>query len=489
MNIQINKNSLTPIYKQIKNIIKEKIVTGELAPGFRLPSERKLSQTLQIHRNTVVKAYEELIEDGLIFPSRKKPMGYFVGSENDQEEIINQLTQNGYSPLNRVVKPDFLHSYNQFNKIYIDSYKEKQINMAGMLLNDEVTPVSSIKKIMEEIRKDDSLLPFSYCEPQGAYALRKSIVNMLDKRNISVMPQNIQILSETYQAINLIVETYMKKGEVVLVEEPISADITGVFTNAGAKVVTVPRTRDGIDIPLLEKVILRHHPKLIYTMPDGQNPTGSVLSLENRKALIACANKYSIPILEEGYLAEFNYDDKRIPSLFALDYSNSVIYLDTSQLSFYLGARIAYMAAPENVIESCRQIVEKDQFFINTLSQYMWSRYIDEGYYDKQLAFLKDYYRKKRDLLCGELSKISEISFEKPETGLLVWCRLPNNIDENQLFYRAKKQGLLFMPGYLFFPYGNQGETHLRLSFSGISDEEIVDGVKILKQVIDSCKK
>ena len=90
--------------------------------------------------------------------------------------------------------------------------------------------------------------------------------------------------------------------------------------------------------------------------------------------------------------------------------------------------------------------------------------------------------------MCHELQKIPNIFFEKPEAGLLIWCQLPKNINEKQLFYRAEKNGLLIMPGYLFYPYGNHGENHFRLSFSDVTDQEIIEGISILKKTLLECQ-
>ena len=239
-------------------------------------------------------------------------------------------------------------------------------------------------------------------------------------------------------------------------------------------------------IDILENLVKLYRPKLIYTMPDFQNLSTCVMSVEKRKRLLKCAYEYNIPIVEDDSLNVWDYNELYLPRLFSLDTSDSVIYIDSFNLSFFPGARIGYMVAPDNVIQTYSKIINKDQLFLNSMSQYLWARFYEKGYYTKYQRFLIDFYRKKRDLMREELSKIPGILFEVPQGGLVYWIKLPEYLNDRQIASAAERKGLFLMPGHTFFVEGGRGDSYLWLSFSSVSDEQIVKGCSILRNIIEA---
>ena len=145
---------------------------------------------------------------------------------------------------------------------------------------------------------------------------------------------------------------------------------------------------------------------------------------------------------------------------------------------------MGYIVAPDNVIKTYRRIINKDQLFLNSLSQYMWARFFEKGYYDRHREFLADFYRHKRDLMCEALSGIPGLSFSVPMGGLVIWVRLPEHLNDRQITAAAERKGVLLMPGNTFFTEGSKGEAYLRISFSSVRDEEITEGVRRLGELI-----
>ena len=128
--------------------------------------------------------------------------------------------------------------------------------------------------------------------------------------------------------------------------------------------------------------------------------------------------------------------------------------------------------------------------FVSNMGAYMISEYIERGFFAEHTKRLAAYYSQKLDLLCSQLDQIEQkgITYQKPQGGILLWCTLDENINERKLFLAAKEKGVLMMPGFLFYPYGYQGRGHIRLCFSNVSDQEIVDGVRLLGEAIDQVK-
>lgn len=489
MEIQLNRSSATPLYQQLRNKIRDQILSGQVPNGFKLPSERQLVEKLAVHRNTVKKAYEMLISEGLVYSSAKAPRGYFV--KNGLAEASPDSPQEGkraFSSLDKNFNYHFLGMQNTFQRLYNSCYLSDSIPFAGVLVNRDALPLHYLQEILREISREDSLEPYWFCDPQGTEAFRAALTDMLFEQNIYVRPQNIQVISETYEALSNIAFMYLKEGDYAVVEEPALPAIVNILLHTGAHVLFVPVEKDGMRMDILENLVKRYHPRLIYTMPDFHNPSTCTMSIEKRKQLLKCAFENNIPIVEDDSLKDFNYEGIRYPRLFSMDTFGSVIYIDSFNLSFFPGARIGYMVAPDNVIHTYRKIINKDQLFLGSMSQYMWTRFYEKGYYEEHRKFLLDFYRKKRDLMEEALREIPGLSFETPKGGLVFWIRLPENVNDRQVTAAAERRGLLLMPGNTFFVEGSRGESYLRLSFSSASDEEIVKGCSILKEIIESCR-
>ena len=489
MEIQLKKNSTTPLYKQIRNTIRSQILSGQLSDGFKLPSERQLVEKLGVHRNTVKKAYEMLIHEGLVYASVKAPRGYFVrNSPFEVKPDGKPDTRKAFSSLDKNFNYHFLGTQNTFQRLYNSSYLSDSISFAGVLVNKETLPLPYLHEIMDEITSGHDLEPFWFCDPQGTERMRACLASLLFGRKIYVQPQNIQIITETYEALSKIAFMYLKEGDFAIVEEPVMPAIVNILLHTGAHVLFVPVEKDGIQIEILENLVERYRPKLIYSMPNFHNPSAAVMSLEKRKRLLQCALSHNIPIVEDDSLFDFNYSGITLPSLYSMDRTNSVIYIDSFNLSFFPGARVGYIVAPDNVIKTYRRIVNKDQMFLNSLSQYMWARFFEKGYYEKHRQFLIDFYRKKRDLMCSALSCIPGLSFSVPDGGLVIWIRLPEYTNDRQIAAAAERTGLLLMPGNTFFAEGSHGESYIRVSYSSVTDEEIAEGCRRMAEVLNSCR-
>lgn len=487
MDIILNRTSTTPLYLQLRNQIREHILSGELPEHFKLPSERNMAARLCVHRNTVIKAYEALIAEGLIISSRQSPRGYFVERKVSCEDKEGfSAVPESFSSLDKNMNYHFIHAQNQFEKLYHSSYNTDCISFAGVLIAPQVLPLDYLREIFREIVVGNTSEPFWFCDSQGTERLRNAISEALFERNIYVRPREVQIVSETYEAVSNLAFMYLRPGDYVLIEEPACPAIANIFLHVKARILSVPIEQDGIRVDILEHYVEKYRPKLIYTMPNYQNPSTCTMGIEARRRLLSCALSYHIPVIEDDSQYDFYYGSTRLPSLYTMDQSNSVIYLDTANLSCYPGARLAFFVAPGNVIQTYRRIVNKDQMFLNSIGQYVWARFYEKGYYQEHTRFLRDFYEKKRELMSWSLAEIPELTFSPPEGGLVIWGRLPKELNDQRVVELCKKEGLLLMPGSIFFPEGNKGDNFLRISFSSATDEQILEGAGILKEVLSS---
>ena len=486
MNIKINRNSETPIYLQIKGAIKNLIVSRELVSGYKLPAERRLAEELGVHRNTVVKAYGELIAEGYLSVSRQKPKGYFV-----QTPEVTQTFVKRFFPLMKMMRYNFSDREKMFLDVFSESNTDDYISFGGIIMDKKVNPVKGMDDIISHMFQPEDIRDIGGVGIDETERMKRNICRILADENMYVSPKNIQIVSETNQALNYLMTLYLKEGDSVIAEEPIVPDNVSIFRNKGLNLVTVPMEQDGMDLKKLEQLIKKHHPKFIYTMPNYHNPTGRVMSLEKRVGLLETAQRYDIPIIEEDSQRDFRYTDCKLPSLYSLDKYKSVVYIDSFTLTFPYGIKTGYIVGPNDLVEMLGRLIVVDETTRYLRVQYMLNEYIERGLFAEHIGKISSHYRKKRDLLCSELDKIRTkgITYEKPDGGILLWCTLDEDINERRLFSAAENRRLLIMPGFLFYPYGYQGRGHLRLCFSKVSDDDIVRGVRLLGEAIDESKK
>ena len=478
MDITINRNSETPIYLQIEGSIKTQINSMELFPGCKMPSERKLAEELHVHRNTIVKVYSDLVAEGYLISSRKKPEGYFVNSQEESGSFTRR-----FFPLGKRVR----YMLNRKEKLFFSLYdlsresKEENISMGGMVVDKDILSFQGTEDLPPKI---------FYPKIDENERLRKNICRLLAKENMYVNPQNVQISSETNQLLSQLCELFLSEGDVILAEDPLMPDNVALFRNKNIRVVTVPMEEDGMNMVILENMIEKYHPKFIYTMPACHNPTGTVMSLEKRMLLLQIANRHDVPVVEEASQSQFNYTGSRIPSLYAMDKYQSVLYIDSFTLTFPYDIKIAYIVGPYDLIEMLGRYVMITETTINSLSDYVMNEIIESGYYERGVEELNVELKKRRDILFRELSHLRNkgIHCRLPSAGLCIWCTLDKDIKELQLVELARSRGLIIMPGFVFYPMGYQGCGHLRLSFSKCTQEQIIEGVRILGECIDICR-
>lgn len=485
MKLTIERSSVVPVYQQIANKIKDMVISQELVPGYKLPAERRLAEELDVHRNTVVKAYSVLTTEGTLIASRQKPKGYFVGVPRE----ISDFSQR-FFPLEKAFRYEFRRAEKRFNDIYWKSETNKAISFGGMImdrkLNSGIKMEHAVDKIFNYGEKD-YMTEFS----KETEHLKENICHLLTRQNIYVMPKNVQIMAESNQTISYLITLYLREGDWVVVEEPIVPDISSIFYNRGINIATVSMEEDGMQMDMLEDAIRKYKPKFIYTQPNFHNPTGITMSLKKRQILLRMANAYNIPIIEEDYQQEFSYTEKIIPSLYELDANKQVIYVYSFTLIFPYLVKIGYAVGPADFVDMMGYVLSVDETFVSGIGQYFLNEYIDSGEYDRHVVVVRREYSDRLELLCSELDKITHkgITYKKPSGGLLLWCTLAEDINERKLCQLVEEKGLIIVPGWVFYESCNKGKGHIRMCFSNVSNDEICKGIILLGEALDECRQ
>ncbi len=482
MKIKISRDSSMSLHLQIYNQIRELIYLEYLPYNTTLPSERKLSELLGVDRSTVTKAYDKLKAEGLIksHVGKGTVVKFISDYRKSAIKVVNIFDWDGFFRENNDIKyDDIIHLIMDANS------NDDKIFFAGGLPSVDLFPVEDFDAIREEVFKRNLVDLFSHSPVLGVGELRYQIKDMMERYGINSSIDEIMITSGSQQGLDLIIRSFIKRGDVVLIEEPSFFGAIQLFEHIGAKIISVPMDSEGINMDVLEFLIERHSPKLIYTIPNFHNPTGTTMSLKRRSKLIELSNQYCIPIIEDDPYGMIRYGDKKMPSLKSLDYSNHVIYLSTFSKTISVGLRIGWICASKEVIKHLKNIKQITDLHVNTINQYFVSYLIKNNIYEKHIENINTGYKEKRDLMVDKLRrnfKDGDIEFIVPDGGFYIWIYFKREMDMNLFFNMAYKNKVVFTPGKYFLPKGELYSQYIRLNFTFPNIEQINRGINILSK-------
>jgi DNA-binding transcriptional MocR family regulator len=263
-----------------------------------------------------------------------------------------------------------------------------------------------------------------------------------------------------------------------VVEEPTYIGALQSFRVAGAKIIGIPVDEDGMRTDILSSVLERERPKLIYTLPTFQNPSGVVMSIERRRHLLEVASRWQVPILEDDPYSELRYEGAPLPSLKALDENDLVLYQSTFSKALFPGLRIGYLVVPPVVLRQLALAKQGADLHSNSFSQYLLERFVRDGHFAAHIENSKKAYRRRRDRMAAALRRDEAIGldFNVPKGGFYIWCRLPEGVEQSALLANAAARGVVFLPGRACYAT-EPTENCLRLNFSHASEQAIDIGI------------
>lgn len=477
--IALERNNGLPLYRQICQRLREAILSGELAEGTRLPTERALASALGVNRTTVMNAYNELASEGLIEGHvgrgtlvRRKHFTHLDESfEHDTASWLLGLPAGE----RELVGPDA----RLLSELASAGEQREIISLTAGTPAPDLLPAEMLNTIFADGLLDARQSALGYCPVEGLHSLRLEIAAWMRQRGIPVEAEQILILSGSTQGVGLVGRLLINPGDEVVVEVPTYLGAIQAFRALQARIIGVPTDSDGMRVDLLESILARHRPRLIYLQPTFQNPTGVVMSPERRRRLLLLSKRYSTPILEDDPYSVIYFQGKRQQPLKALDTHGQVIYLSTFSKILAPGLRVAWLAAPEPMIE--RLSLHKQIFDLNTnaIGQWCVSEVLRRNLLNDHLHLLRQRYEAKRDLMLQAIKKHwpPEIRVSCPEGGFHLWCRLPADIRTRTLLREAVNEHVAFVIGEPFHVDGG-GQQQFRLSFAYPREEDIEEAVK-----------
>jgi 2-aminoadipate transaminase len=301
--------------------------------------------------------------------------------------------------------------------------------------------------------------------------------------------EDILVTTGGQQVIDLVGKTLLDPGDVVVTEAPTYPGAVPTFSAYQADVVQVTMDRDGMRVDELAEVLDRleasgRRPKFIYTVPNFHNPAGVTLSEERRHELVRIAAERELLILEDNPYGLLRYEGDQLPTLRSLD-EDFVIYASTFSKILSPGVRLGWTVAPAPVLAKMNIGKQSSDLCSSSISQYFVSAYFESGPWEDYVRSLIEIYRLRRDVMLDALAEHfpREASWTHPRGGLFIWVTLPDYIDTTDLLARALQEHVAFVPGRAAFVDGRGGSA-MRLNFSGVSEDEIREGVRRIGEVV-----
>jgi 2-aminoadipate transaminase len=364
------------------------------------------------------------------------------------------------------------------------------ISLAGGLPDTSTFPPQSFAAQMTRIAQESAAEALQYGPTEGFEETKDCILEVMGAEGMLPDPDDIIVTTGGQQGIDLVTKTLVDPGDVVICEAPTYPGAVPVFCSYQADVVQVECDEDGMDIDVLERLLgeLRtegRRPKFIYSVPSFQNPAGVTMSFERRQRLVELARANEILVVEDNPYGLLRYGGEPMPPLYQLDGGDFVIYIGTFSKILSPGIRLGWTVAPPPVLEKIVLGKQATDLCTSTLTQYFVREYFAERRWQRYIDDLIEIYRERRDVMVQALRDNfpAEATWTEPEGGLFIWATLPDYIDTSDLLAKALRADVAFVPGQAAYVDG-RGRHSMRLNFSGVTADEIREGVRRIGEVI-----
>ncbi|MDO5520621.1 MAG: PLP-dependent aminotransferase family protein [bacterium] len=451
------------LYEHLYKCIKNDIISGTLAAGEKLPSKRNFAKNLNISTITVENAYAQLISEGYLYSVPKK--GYFVS------DLTNAITAEP------VLTPEnFTITAN--TKSYFADFLSNQTNPDNF-------PFSIWAKLMREIIADKSDQLMSNSPAGGIMELRQAIaIHLKQFRDITVSPEQIIIGAGTEYLYGLLIQL-LGYDKTYAVEDPGYKKIYKIYTSNHVTCKAIPVGQQGINVNALEA----SGADVVHISPSHHYPTGIITPISRRYELLGWASKSdSRYIIEDDYDCEFRLMGKPIPSLQSIDVMEKVIYMNTFTKSLASTIRISYMILPKPLLKRYYETLGFYSCTVSNFEQYTLSQFIRDGYYEKHINRMRNYYRKQRDTIldCIKNSPLSSlVTITEEDSGLHFLMKLNTKMSDEELLHAAEQNGIRISCLSQYYHDTADAPHHiLIMNYSGIEQSKLKEAIERLRKSI-----
>ena len=467
--LQIDRLADRPIYRQIVEQLKDRICDGRLPAGSRLPTVRRLAETLGVTRLTIQHAYGELQSDGWIeatvgrgtfvsAAARGHSFGRGMQPPLTQDGVINDILQ-----INQVVGIRSLASASPDARLF---------------------PADEFWAALQELQIGSPDL-INYASSQGDAQLRIEISRDLADRGITASPGDILVVAGVTQGLSLTTQALAQPGDRVLVERPTYLGLLHTLKLHGVEPVGVNLDGEGINLEELERAILQHRPRFLYTVPSFQNPTGHCMGLARRHELVDLAAQHGLPIVEDDIYGRLTYDAPPPPTLFELDRFGQVIHVGSYSKLLMPGLRLGYVVAPARWAQQLISLRRAGDLCSPPILQRALATFLRNGGLKRHLRRVLPVYRRRRDVTVAALQRYlpGSVQWQAPQGGFCCWLTLPGLHAFANLEQALLAQGWAVTPGDVFLTE-TPARKSMRICFGAPPPETLQLGVEVLSRAI-----
>lgn len=362
------------------------------------------------------------------------------------------------------------------------------ISFAGGLPAPEVFPVEALARAHQQVFATEGAQACQYSTTEGWLPLRDWIANRMRQRGIShAAPERVLITNGSQQGIDLVAKIFLEPGDSVVVENPSYLAALQVFNGFEANLVTVGSDDDGMRVEEVERAITspRRRPKFIYVVSQFHNPKGTTLTLERRRILLDIARRYRVPIIEDDPYGELRYLGAPVLPLAAMDTDGLVIYLSTFSKTLSPGMRVGWTHSSEEIFRALVRAKQAADLHTNTIQQHAAATLLATFDFHAHVEHIKSVYGERRNVMVSALAEYFPDSarWTRPDGGLFLWVELPGDVCAEELFEKAIKERVAFVPGTSFFAAAAR-RNFMRLNFSNCSPNLIEEGIHRLGNLL-----
>lgn len=457
--LYLDPESKTPFFVQVYQYIRDRILDGEIPPGTRLPSIRKSAIDLQINKNTIESAYQQLLAEGYI--ASKPKSGYYVlpiHGEYGENASLHELTVRKTSP---------------FVSMYTHNFRYGTIETADF-------PFSIWHKLQSEYINQHRKSIALDAHPTGESGLRKELAAyLLQTRGISCTPDQIVIGSGVQQLVTVLCQLLHREYRSIAFEDPGYDGARNTFSNFGFEMSALPLLTDGLDIGSLIDSAAR----VVYVNPSHQFVSRMVMPVSKRLALLQWAYQHNCLIIEDDFEGEFRYTGKPVPAIAALDSQQHVIYLGTISKSLLPLFHISYLVLPERFVKLFKDTFPIYEQPVSRINQKTLQLFMERGYWAKHVKKMRNVFAKKHGAILEaiKLHMGNRIRVRGKDTGLHVLVEIDTIYSEKELIKLAQQKKIRVYPTTRFWSAPQQtSHPTLLLGFGGLTENEINEGIELL---------
>lgn len=471
LKIDYSRSISTQIQKYIKEMILKRIIAG----GEKLPSTRELMSILNVSRNSIISAYENLKDEGLIYSIKGK--GTFVSKvktncAHDEDikwnEMINDFAQ-------KAEELDIMKHHENSPKASISF---KSIAPDGSLFDVEEFKKDFLNVIS---RESDKILNYGYAK--GYRHFIEYLMEYMKGKGAITHNKDILITNGFTEAFDILLSSLTKPGDKIVCENPTHNTAIKLMKLYGLDIDGIDMESDGIDVVKLENEVKKYKFKLAYFIPSYHNPTGIVMSPQKRLAVLNILGRYGIPIIEDGFNEELRYSGAHAAPLAALSgEGNNVIYAGSFSKILFPGIRIGWVFSDSKLINYLESVKRSRNIHTSFLDQAVLYEYLAEGNFDKYMNRIRQIYKKRYEFALKCAKKFIPCKKILGEGGSHLFIET-NNIDSRKLLENCSKKGVSFMEGHIFYT-DEKGKNSFRIGITKVTEKDIETGFKIIGEEI-----